>query len=47
MSCENCELFWRLKTLGLFLRKYVVFSDFDETWPEYSSDINAHKSAML
>ena len=34
----------------LYLSKlivYVVFSDFDETWLEYSSDINAHKGAML
>ena len=26
---------------------YVVFSDFDETWPEYSSNINAQDGAML
>ena len=34
----------------LYLNKlivYVVFSDFDETWPEYSSDIDAQEGAMF
>ena len=57
MRCENCEVFLEVENsrfvftqIFLYLSKlivYVVFSDFDEAWLEYSSDINAHKGAML
>ena len=57
MRCENCEVFLEVENsrfvftqIFLYLSKlivYVVFSDFDEAWLDYSSDINAHKGAML
>ena len=54
---ERKLLIFRLKTRGLLSRKftlnklqlimYVNFSDFDKTWPKYSSDISAEKDATL